>query len=61
MVQFMLLKVFLMVAKVNLGGLATMLTKRQLYVSVWELYRFHVRYCTYCSATSTSTVLSHPF
>lgn len=29
-----------------------MLTKRQLYVSVWELYRFHVRYCTYCSATS---------
>lgn len=45
--QFMLLKVFLMVAKVNLGGLATMLTKRQLYVSVWELYRFHVRYCTY--------------
>lgn len=43
--QFMLLKVFLMVAKVNLGGLATMLTKRQLYVSVWELYRSHVRYC----------------
>lgn len=26
--QFMLLKVFLMVARVNLGGLATLLTKR---------------------------------
>lgn len=41
----MLLKVFLIVARVNLGGLATMLTKRQLYISVWELYRSHVRYC----------------
>lgn len=62
--QFMLLKVFLMVAKVNLGGLATMLTKRQLYVSVWEFYRSHVRYCkvrTVLLGTPTSTVLSHPF